>query len=293
MILEAAPQLLVNGLVLGSLYALVAVSWGLIYSTTSVLHFAHALTISVAGYAAVTVAALGIPLAGVFLLAGVAAALIGQATDWSVYRPLRRRNANEMNVLLASFGVLLAGEAVLSLTFGPTARQLAGGVYSTVLVGRVSINGIDMITVAASWLVIGVLGAILTWTRRGTAIRAVESNADLALAMGVDKDQVFRNVFYIGSFAVGVAAALVVLRTTASPGMGVDPLIAGVVGVFIGGIGSKLGAAMGGLLLGLAQSLGGVVLPGYLQPTVGFVILFLVILLKPSGLFAGAELRES
>lgn len=292
MLLDAAPQLVVNGLVLGSLYALVAVSWGIIYSTTAVLHFAHALTISVAGYAAVVASKAGAPLVATFIVAGVIAALVGQATDVAVYRPLRGRNASDMNILLASFGVLLVGEACLALGFGATPLKMPP-IQSSTVIGPVSVSVLDAITVGGSWLLIGVVALTLTGTKRGTAIRAVESNANLAVAMGVDKDRVFRDVFLLGSFAVGVAAVMVVLRATANPMMGVDPLIAGVVGVFLGGIGSKTGAAVGGLLLGLAQSLGGIWLPGHIQPAIGFVILFFVIWLKPQGLFEGVELRRS
>jgi branched-chain amino acid transport system permease protein len=133
--------------------------------------------------------------------------------------------------------------------------------------------------------VLGV-AAFLRFTKYGLAIRGVESNPVLADAFGVSRVLIFELVFFIGSLLAGVGGVLFAARDTATPSMGLEPLLAGFIAVFIGGIGSIAGAAAGGLVLGLATSLGGIVLPGYLTNIVAFVILFVVLVVRPRGLVA-------
>lgn len=286
MSLRALPQLLVNGLFVGSLYALLALSWGLIFSTTKIFHFAHALAFTLAAYAAWFVAAQGMPIVGSFLVAAVVGAAAGVAIDRSIYRPLRRRNALQLNVFLASLGVLLAGEAVIQFFLGVSARRIVGFQATSLSIGRVGFTTLEVLVVVVSWSLIAVVALLLQRTRQGTAIRAVESNPELARAMGINKEKVYRNVFLIGSAMAGVGAVLFALRETTSPTMGIAPLIAAFIGAFVGGIGSIFGAVLGGLLLGLMQNLGGIFLPGHLQVIVAFVLLFIMLLVRPTGLFA-------
>jgi branched-chain amino acid transport system permease protein len=132
--------------------------------------------------------------------------------------------------------------------------------------------------------------AWLRLTRWGRAIRAVASNPELAQCVGVDRARVFVLVFALGSALVGVGGPLIALRDTASPFMGVQPVLAAFIAVFLGGIGSIPGAIAGGLVLGLAENMGGLVLPGHWQGVIAFVVLFAVLVVRPSGLF-GAPAR--
>jgi branched-chain amino acid transport system permease protein len=284
--LGAFPQLLVNGLFAGSFYAMMALSWGIIFSTAKIFHFAHALVFTLAAYAAWISSSQGFPLVVSLAVAAVVGALAGLGVDRGLYRPLRRRNALQLNVFLASLGLLLAGEAVVQYVFGVNARRIGGFSASPLSIGRAGFTTQDVLIAAISWVLIIVVALVLLRTRQGTAIRAVESNEDLARAMGIDTEKVYRNVFLIGSAMAGVGGMLFAMRETASPTMGVAPLIAAFIGVFVGGIGSIFGAILGGLLLGLAENLGGMFLPGYLQVIVAFALLFIVLMFRPIGLFA-------
>lgn len=283
--LGLAAQLATNGLISGSLYALLGVSWGLIFATTRTFHFAHALTLTLAVYAAVvSVAQWGAPLAAGFALAAVVGAVVGVLTEVLLYRPLRRVNASQLNIFLASLGFLIAGESLVLIAFGPDARPLPGFPMAGVLLGPVAFTTIEGLWVGASWALIAALMLVLWRTRHGRAVRAVASNPELAQCVGVDPNRVFILVFAIGSGLVGLAGTLLALRDTASPTMGVHPILAGFIAVFLGGIGSIPGAAIGGILLGLAENMGGLVLPGHWQGVIAFVVLFLVLIFRPGGL---------
>lgn len=282
----AFQQLLANGIFVGSFYAMMALSWGLIFSTTKIFHFAHALVFTIAGYAAWMASTRGVPIAGLFIVAAVAGALAGLGINRGLYLPLRKRNALQLNVFLAALGALVAGEATIQYFFGVNARRIAGFEPTPISVGRVGFTTLEVLVTVVSWTVIGAVAFFLLRTRQGVAIRAVESNPELARAMGISTEKVYRNVFFIGSAMAGVGGLLFALKETASPTMGVEPLIAGFIGVFLGGIGSIMGAVLGGLLLGLASNLGGIFLPGHLQVIVAFILLFVVLIFRPSGLFA-------
>ena len=287
--LGLAAQLAANGLIAGSLYALLGVSWGLIFATTRIFHFAHALTLAVASYGAVLVvdrAGLGLPLG--FVAAALLGGLFGLFLEVVVYRPLRRVNATQLNVFLASLGFLIAGESVLLILFGPEARVLPGFPVEGIILGPVAFTTVEALWFAASWVLVLALLAWLRLTRWGRAIRAVASNPELAQCVGVDRARVFVLVFAVGSTLVGLGGALITLRDTASPFMGVQPILAAFIAVFLGGIGSIPGAIAGGLVLGLAETMGGLVLPGHWQGVIAFVVLFAVLVVRPSGLFGVA-----
>jgi branched-chain amino acid transport system permease protein len=284
-VLALAAQLAANGLITGSLYALLGVSWGLIFGTTRIFHFAHALTLTVAVYAAVLAVdrwALGLPVG--FGLAAAVGCVLGIATERVVYRPLRRAGATQLNVFLASLGLLIAGESVVLIAFGPEARELTGFPVAGIALGPVAFTTVEGLWLAASWTI---LLAVIGWlrrTRHGRAIRAVASNPELAQCMGIDPERMFVLVFAIGSALVGLGGTLLALRDTASPTIGVQPVLAAFIAVFLGGIGSILGAVLGGLVLGMAENMGGLVLPGHWQGVIAFVVLFLVLVFRPSGL---------
>jgi len=283
--LALAAQLAANGLISGSLYGLLGVSWGLIFATTRVFHFAHALTLTVAAYGAViAVDRLGVGLPAGFVLSAAIGCLFGVATERVVYRPLRLVNATQLNVFLASLGFLIVGESAILIAFGPQARELAGFPISGIALGPVAFTTVEGLWFVASWALLLPLMAALWWTRYGRAIRAVASNRELAQCVGIDPERIHVLVFAIGSTLAGLAGALLALRDTASPTMGVQPVLAAFIAVFLGGIGSILGAVLGGLVLGLAENMGGLVLPGHWQGVISFVVLFLVLVFRPSGL---------
>ena len=287
--LDAVPQLVLDGLLTGSLYAMLAVSFGLIFATTRTFHFAHALTLTVGAYAGVVAGERGLPLAAALVAAAVAGAAAGWLTDAGIYRPLRRRGALSLNIFLASLGLLIAGEAVIQFVFGPNSRPLRGFTSTGLQAGPIATGSVPILIAVVSWALVVAVACFLRFTRYGLAIRGVESNPFLAEAFGIDRARIFGLVFVLGSSMAGIGGALIALRDTATPTMGLAPILAAFIAAFVGGIGSLTGAVIGGVLLGLLEHLGGIVLPGYLQTIVAFVLLFVVLVARPSGLVARAR----
>lgn len=282
--LQLALQLLVSGVVLGSTYALLAVSFGIIYSTTRIFHLAHAVVYTVAAYAAVIAVSRGIPFLIAIVLGIAAAALLGVAIDVSLYRPMRRKISNALPIFLTALGLLIAGTSLILIGFGPVNRSLPGFPIATFGVGRVTVTSLGITKVAVGWILIGILVLWMSRSRYGRAITATSTNLEMAKAVGIPVQRVIAVVFAIGSALAGVAAVLFTLGAVANPTMGLAPVLVAFIAVFLGGIGRVLAAAIGGLALGLITSLSGIWLSGDFAPVVVFGVLFALLVVRPEGI---------
>ena len=278
-------QLFVNGLITASFYALAGVTWGVIYRTTHIFHFSHHLVFSVAGYAAVLVTTEAhLPyFFGVFAAVAVAV-LLGCGIDAFLYRPLRRRGATQATTFLASLGFGTAGVAILLLLFTSSPRRLVGFPTKVLSIGEAFFSPADLTMAIISWAMIGSLLFFLAKSKWGKAIRAVGSNAEMARNVGLNIDRIYLLVFAIGSGLFGVAAFLFAAKNVAFPTMGIHPFFMSFTAVFLGGVTSIPGHALAGVILGLSESLGMLVLPGEYKTMIAFAILFVVIIIRPEGL---------
>lgn len=279
-------QLLVNGLINGSHYALLGVGFGLIFATTQIVHFAYGPVYALAAYICWYAAtALGFPL----WLAGVAAVLTavlaGIGSYTFIYRPFQRRQSSDLVILIASLGLLIVIENLIGIVFGAGNRVVDDVQSSVFLVGPVVFTSWHLWQVG-SLLVIGLaLTAFLRFTRFGKAVLGMTDNAEMARIVGIDTHRVALLVFAVGSMISAVPAVLILLKDSASPHMGFHAVFMGFVAVVIGGIGSTRGAILGGLLLGAVEGIGLWRIPTEWQSSIAFVVLFMVILLRPQGLF--------
>ena len=277
-------QLLARGLITGSLYALLGVSWGIIYNTTRTFHFAHGFIYTLASYVILLFMDLSLPLIPSLLFGLLAATLAGCAVEYFAYLPMRRKSASQLAVFLTAMGIMISGQSLIHLIFGPDSRPLKGFPEHVITIGAVTFTTVDLFTVVLSWVVMALLFAFLSRTSAGMMIRAVSSNPEKATFIGIDSRKVFVLVFGIGSLLVGIAAFLATLDKPANPHIGLSALLVSFITVFLGGVGSLGGAVLGGLILGVAESLVIMGLPTEYKMVVTFCILFLVILIKPEGL---------
>jgi branched-chain amino acid transport system permease protein len=295
---DLLPQLVVNGIVSGSLYMLLGLSFGIIYSTTGTFHFAHALVITVAAYAAVvTTGPLTMPWmrassetsAGFGLIVGLlaailAAALAGCLIELLIYRPLRESGASQFGVFIGSLGTLIVGQNVILLIFKALARPITGFPYQNFELGSVAFTNLHVIIVTLCALAVLGLWLFLKRTGIGIAIRAVASNPEMAEAVGVDRGTITLLVYALGSGAAGIAAFLIALNTAATPSMGATPVFSALIVTFVGGIGSIPGAVAAGYLLGMAQNLGMLFVQAQWQAIIAFIVLIVAIIVRPQGL---------
>ena len=283
-------QLTINGIIWGVFYALLGLSWNIIYSATAIFHFAHALIFAVAAYAAVLATMnMGLPLAVGFIAAIVVGVLVGWAIELGIYRPLRRLGASQVVIFVASLGTLIVGEALLLIIFKPLPRRLVGFPVKAINIGDITFTTLQVTTVAVSALVILGTWIYLKRTKSGKAIQAVGSNAEMAEVLGINKDGIYRLVFAIGSGVGALAGVLYTLDSVASPMMGMSLVFPAFIVTFVGGIGSVPGVVAGGLILGLAENLSIAWLQSDYKVIVAFALLLIVIIFKPRGVFGSSQ----
>jgi branched-chain amino acid transport system permease protein len=279
-------QLLVNGIINGSHYALLGVGFGLIFATTRIVHFAYGPVFTFAAYVGWFVAgSAGLPVWLGLVAAVVAAVLLGLLSYFLVYRPLEVRNAPVLVPLIASLGLYIVVENLVGIVFGTGVRVVEDLDYGIFLLGPVFFTSIHLWQVA-SLAIIGLsLAAFLRLTRYGKAILAMTDDPEMARIIGIDTFRITLLVFAIGSAVSAVPAVLILLKDGASTHMGFAAVFMGFVAVIVGGVGSLKGAVAGGFLLGLVQSLGLWRIPTEWQGSIAFVVLYLMIMLRPEGLF--------
>ncbi|WP_295703042.1 branched-chain amino acid ABC transporter permease [Lapillicoccus sp.] len=287
--LSLLAQLTVSGIVVGSTYALLGVSFGVIYATTRIFHLAHAVAYAGAAYAAVWSANhLGLGFWPALMAGLVVAVVLGVAIEVLFYRPMRRRNATLLTIFLVSLGVSVAFPNLLQLMFGPENQTLPRPDNPTFGLGSVTISRHDIVSVALSWLLVAAVALFIARTRFGRSITAMRTNPVMAEAVGIDSRRVYLVVFVLGSLLVGVAGLLFTAKGVATPTMGLQPTLIGFIAAFLGGIGSQWGAALGGLALGLISSWSALYLQVDYGPVVVFGAMFLVLLIRPQGLLGKA-----
>ena len=279
-------QLAVNGIMWGALYSLLGLSWNIIYSTTGIFHFAHALIFVAAGYTAVLVTMnAGLPLPLGFIAAVAAAVFLGWAIERGIYRPLRILGVSHIVIFVASLGTLIFGEALAHIIFKPFPRRLSGFPVEAINIGAITFTTLQLTTSVISFITILGVWQYLKRTKSGKAIRAVGSNPEMAEVLGIGRDRVFLLVFALGSAIGALAGVLYTLDSVAHPHMGIPLIFPAFIVTFMGGIGSIAGVVAAGLILGLSENLSQAWLDSDYMVMISFAILLAVIILKPRGLF--------
>ena len=280
-------QLLATGLVVGSLYALCALGWGLIYGTTLHFHVAHGAVFSLAAYFAyVGQQVLDLPLLVAVVVAILAAAVAGLLIDLLLYQQLERRGALRTSLFIASLGLLILIENLLSIVFTPDPMRLDVGMLdSSLIIGPVFLTHLHVLTIVLA--VVGYLALMLFLKRSrwGQAIRAVSSSPEMARTVGIDLKRVHLLTYAIGSALAAPAGILVAMDVGAEPFRGTRFVLLASVAVIMGGIGSIPGALLGGLFLGLLENVGIWQLPSEWQTAISFGVFLLFIVLRPRGFF--------
>ena len=291
--MEIFLQLLVNGVILGSEYALLGISWGVIFNVTGTFHFAHAIVYTVGAYAAILFhEILGLPLSVACLLAIATAAVAGVLIEVMLYEPMRRRSATSMTILITSLGILIVVENLIPILFGAGSLSLGGVETRPFFVGPVVFTNIHLAKVVVTWLLFAGLMAFLHFTRSGKALRAVGSNPQMAAVVGLNIRRLFLLAFAIGSGLVAVGGILQAMDTGVFYTMGTHAVIIATMAVLLGGMGSFTGSALGGLFIGLAMSLSIWGLPSEWQLTVGFGALVVMIAVRPRGFLGGKVVKS-
>lgn len=284
---DIVPQLVANSVIAGSIYALVAMSFSLIYGTTKFFNLAHGVLAAIAGYAVFYLGRkLGLSLE-VVLPAGVAlAALVGYLLEKFLYQPLRARKASSMVMLVASLGAFTALQAIIAIFFTSQFQTLSALVPNAgvVRMGPAVMTEVQLVILGLSIVVLVGLLLVLKFTRFGRAVRAVSDDEEVAKIVGINTNKIIGRVFIIGSAIVGAAGILVGFDTGLEPTMGLALLLKGVIAAIVGGVGSISGAFLGAFLLGFAENFGIWHISGEWKDAIAFGILILFLLFRPQGI---------
>ena len=288
------PQVLINGLIAGTAYALIALGFSLIYSTTKFFHFAHGAVYSASAYAAFgLIAFCSLPFSLSISAAILFGAVLGMVIERLVYRPLRTAGSPPLVIIIASFGVYIVLQNVISMIFGDGVKTLRrGSPHEGLLLWGSRLTVPQLVSILTTVSLFAGTYVIVRYSRIGKILRAVANDPDLARVNGIETDRVIMCAFAAGSVLAAVAAILVSFDTDISPTMGMSALLMGVVATIVGGIGSIRGALLGGLFVGIIQHLGAWKLPAQWQDTIVFSILILFLLARPQGIL-GKPLRTA
>jgi branched-chain amino acid transport system permease protein len=285
--LDLFLQLAATGLVVGSLYVLCALGWGLIYGTTLHFHVAHGAVFTLAAYYAYAAQKfLGLPLAIAVIGAIAAAALSGMLIDLLIYQPLERRGAIRTTLFIASLGLLTLIENVLAIIFTPDPLRMdVGWLADPVQLGPVFLTRLHLVSVATAILGFLALMAFLKYSLLGRAIRAVSSSPEMARTVGIDIKRVHLLTYAVGSAISAPAGILLAMDVGVEPYRGTTFVLLASVAVIMGGIGSIPGALLGALFLALLENLGVWKIPSEWQSSISFGVFLIFIVVRPRGLF--------
>ncbi len=280
-------QQIINGLSLGSVYALIAVGYSLVYSILLFSNFAHGSFLVIGGYScyfALKTLEMNIWLAGgLSLLAAGASAIL---TERLAYKPIRERTNVTLYLLIASMGMSIVIENIFVITVGGRFRALPPVIPTNPvnLFGLATTSAFDLISLAVAIICLGGLQLFLTRTKWGLAIRAAAYNLRIAGLMGVNVSRLISLVFFVAGVLAAVGGIFLSVRYTLYPQLGGITIKAFVAAV-IGGLGSLPGAVVGSLILGLAEMLTAGFISSQLRDLVVFSLLVITLLFRPTGLF--------
>lgn len=290
-------QQLLNGLTLGSVYALFALGFTLVFGVLAVINLSHGAVFMLGSYAALLVVTrLDAPLWLGMLAAMGVSGLVGLLVDVLILKPLRARNAPHLIPMIATIGVTIILTNAAQGLFGVEVQRfpdevLPGGDFA---VGDVHVRALEISIVGVAFVLMAMLFLALSRTQLGRALRAVAESPKAAALLGIDVEGLFHLTSFVAAALGGVAGVLIGLDFNAiTPLMGQPILLKGIAVIILGGMGDIRGALIGGLFLGFAEVFSKGYLSSQMGDAVAFGLLFLILLVRPSGLFGRVLERKA
>jgi branched-chain amino acid transport system permease protein len=283
MLSDLAPQI-VNGLMLGAFYAAVAIGLSLIMNLTGTINMAHGSFLTLGGYFAFAMVAAGVPFWIALVLAPILTAIVGLLTERGLVRPLYGRDP--LYSLLLTFGLSLIAEEVFRLIWGSNGVPFGA---PSALQGGVALGSVEVPTLQLFTAVVLVVAIVALWlflkrTRFGLRLRAAVQDSEMIAALGTNTQLLYMVNFSLGVLLAGLAGVLAASQLGLNPTSGNALLMPAFVTVIVGGMGSLLGAVVGGLLIGMTISLMTLFFPAASEVSM-YVLMALILSVRPRGLF--------
>ena len=280
-------HLLLNTLIVGAGYGLMAMAFRLMYSVSPFFNMTLGAVAALGAYASYGLISLcGLPMWAGIIGAIAICALFSYALEAGIYTPMRNHGASSMVLMVASLGVYTIFESVILLVFGPQYQNL-GSIHSAVTVhlGFASIPLVQALTIVAFFVCFGFLNYLLHHTFIGLKIRAVHDSASLANTIGMKNNQIILLVSVLTGIVLGIDGVLIGYDTGMTPTMGFNLLFKGMIGAIIGGLANLRGAFFGALFLALAENIGVLIFASEWRDLIAFVIFITFLSLRPQGIF--------
>ncbi|WP_313233542.1 branched-chain amino acid ABC transporter permease [Tissierella praeacuta] len=281
-----------NGIALGSIYALTAIGFTMVYGIIRLINFAHGDVYMIGAFLTYTgLTIFNMPIMLAFLFGMIGASIFGILIAKFAYSPVFK--APKINLFLSAVGVGIFLENFAMLIWGPETQS-----FPTVINNKVfsfmgiRVNTIQLIILGTTIVLVAVLTYIVQYTRIGRAMRCVSQDMDVSRLMGINTNKVVYFTFALGSSLGAAAGTLVAIYYKAAyPMMGYVPGLKAFIAAVIGGIGSIPGAMLGGLIMGVSESLGAAYISSGYRDAIAFIILIIILVLKPDGLL-GKGIKE-
>ncbi len=282
-------QATINGIVAGNYYALGAVGLTLIFGVLRLVNFAHGEYLTLGAYLMLLFSALDFPLVAAALLGVVATAIFSVGLEITVWRPVRRRGAGELQLLLFALGLAFFMRNGIAFVAGSQDRQTGADVTASVSIGQLRIGRTELIVTVLGIATIVLVALALRSTSLGKQTRALADNIQLAETTGINTDRIVLITWAVSGGLAGLAGIFYALPAGAiNPNFGFALILSIFAAVVVGGIGNAYGALAGGMLIGLVQEWSTLVFEPSVKVAVGFAMLILVLLVRPQGLFGRA-----
>lgn len=285
---------LIKGLSLGSVYSIIALGYTMVYGIAKMLNFAHGDVIMIGGYVIfIAMSTMGLNPVVAVLAAVILCTVLGVTIERVAYKPLRK--ASSLAVLITAIGVSYMLQNVALLIFGADSKAFTSVIKTPTLSlfgGKLPISGVTLVTIPICILIMVSLSVFIKKSKTGRAMLAVSEDKDAAVLMGVNVNRTIAITFAIGSALAAIASTLMFSAyPSLSSTSGAMPGIKAFVAAVFGGIGSIPGAMLGGILLGVIEILGRAYISSQLADAIVFIILILVLLVKPTGIL-GKKFHE-
>ena len=285
---------LISGVSLGSVYAIIALGYTMVYGIAKMLNFAHGDIIMVGAYIAyVTFTGLGLPPIAAILAATVGCTVLGVLIESIAYKPLR--GASSLSVLITAIGVSYFLQNSALLVFGADSKTFTSLIdipSVSIMDGEVIISGVTIASIITCIIVMIVLTLFINKTKAGQAMLAVSEDTGAATLMGISVNRTIAVTFAIGSALAGIAGVLLCSAyPTLSSQTGAMPGIKAFTAAVFGGIGSIPGAMIGGMVMGVVENLSKAYISSQLSDAIVFALLIIILLVKPTGLM-GKKIQE-
>ena len=287
------PQLIVNGLIAGAIYAIAAAGFALVYKVVKFQYFSYGAIIAFAAYLFFTfVNRMKLNIIFAAFLTIIAIVIVTLIKNQIVYKPLRKRKATPTILLIASISLLLFLSSLILAIYGASTKSILIGKKLIIFDFKFfTVTSIQVAIIAFAVILFLFLYVILKKTKLGKAMRALADNKDVARIIGINPEKIYTYTFVISAVMGAVSGILIGVEQNLYPRMGVMIIIKGFISAVVGGLGSVPGSVIGGFFIGIAENVGIWYLPSGYKDVISFTVMIIFLLFKPEGIL-GVKVRD-